>query len=64
MMIPTEMQWNALLQRHATVTVTAKGQTVTGDLYNVTDDQVILIVPHKKDLFEVINRTDIDDIRW
>ncbi|ERI10051.1 hypothetical protein P4S95_06820 [Aneurinibacillus aneurinilyticus] len=64
MMIPTEMQWNALLQRHATVTVHAKGQQVTGDLYNVTDEQVILIVPNKQELFEVISRADIDDISW
>jgi hypothetical protein len=43
MMIPTEMQWNALLQRH---------------------EQVILIVPNKQELFEVISRADIDDISW
>ncbi|GEN33769.1 MULTISPECIES: hypothetical protein [Aneurinibacillus] len=63
-MIPTEMQWNALLQRHATVTVHTKNQKVTGDLYNVTDEQVILIVPNKQDLFEVIPRVDIYDITW
>ncbi|AMA73633.1 MULTISPECIES: hypothetical protein [Aneurinibacillus] len=63
-MIPTEMQWNALLQRHATVTVIVKGQKITGDLYNVTDEQVILIVPNKQDLFEVIARADIDEINW
>ncbi|MFT9847488.1 hypothetical protein [Aneurinibacillus sp. REN35] len=63
-MIPTEMQWNALLQRHATVTVYVKGEKVTGDLYNVTDERVILIVPSKQDLFEVISRMDIDDISW
>jgi hypothetical protein len=63
-MVPTEMQWNALLQRHATVTIYTKGQKVTGDLYNVTDEQVILIVPNKQNLFEVISRMDIDDISW
>lgn len=63
-MIPTDMQWNALLQRHATVTVTLDDRKVTGDLYNVTDEQVILIVQDKEGLFEVLNRADVRDMSW
>ncbi|WCN36795.1 hypothetical protein [Aneurinibacillus uraniidurans] len=63
-MIPTDMQWNALLQRHATVTVTLDDRKITGDLYNVTDEQVILIVQDKDGLFEVLNRADVRDMSW
>lgn len=63
-MIPTSLQWNTLLQRHATVTVHLADRKVTGDLYNITDHQVILLVPGKEGLFEVIERTDITDLIW
>ncbi|WP_152667739.1 hypothetical protein [Aneurinibacillus tyrosinisolvens] len=60
----TETQWNALLQRHATITISACGRVITGDLYNLTDSQVILIVHNKDGLFEVIERSDIVDMSW
>jgi hypothetical protein len=63
-MVPTDMQWNTLLQRHATVTVHLGDRTVTGDLYNITNEQIILLVPGKEGLFEVINRSEITDITW
>ncbi|HBI03436.1 MAG TPA: hypothetical protein DDY49_05335 [Paenibacillaceae bacterium] len=63
-MVPTDMQWNALLQRHATVTVHLEDRKVTGDLYNITNLQVILLVPGKEGLFEVIKRSEITDITW
>lgn len=61
-MIPTDLQWNALLLRHATVTVHLADRKVTGDLYNITHQQIILLVPGKDGLFEVIERSEITDI--
>ncbi|WP_027417264.1 hypothetical protein [Aneurinibacillus terranovensis] len=63
-MLPTETQWNALLQRHATVTIQTSDRKVTGDLYNLTNSQIILLVPSKDGLFEVVERTEIADIFW
>jgi hypothetical protein len=63
-MVPSETQWNALLQRHATITVHVDNQKITGDLYNLTNSQIILIVPDNKEIFQVVNRLQATDISW
>ncbi|WCK56019.1 hypothetical protein PP175_08965 [Aneurinibacillus sp. Ricciae_BoGa-3] len=63
-MVPSETQWNALLQRHATITVHIDNRKITGDLYNLTKNQIILIVPDNEDLFQVVNRLEATDISW
>jgi len=61
-MVLTDMEWNSLLQRHATITVHLGDKKITGDLYNITNTQIILLVPGKEELFEVINRSEITRI--
>jgi hypothetical protein len=51
-----------LVKNHPTLTIQMKDKTITGDLYNTSATQVVLLVHAKNYNFEVIDYTDIEHI--
>lgn len=53
-----------LVKNHPTITIILKDRTVTGDLYNTSAAQVVLLVHGGEYHFEVIPYEDIQQIHF
>ncbi|WP_147393778.1 hypothetical protein [Ammoniphilus oxalaticus] len=51
-----------LVKNHPTITLKLKDRTVTGDLYNTSSSQVVLLVHGGEYHFEVISYEEIEEI--